>query len=159
VDSPVLCWILRAFILGLVFLNNTIGDLQKNPIRKEVWKMHNLAIYELVDAKMRDTINLTAMQHSIEGAFAQVYPEASDIKVYRDFYCYRHPVSLIEERVVRARCLGKVIARATREFTQRAMRSYESEGHPRSNQLFKAVKGKKRLRYCLRLLEEISVES
>lgn len=150
---------IEGFYFAVGFFEQYYRRLTKNPIRKEVWKMHNLAIYELVDAKVRDTINLTAMQHSIEAVFAQVYPEASDIKVYRDFYCYRHPVSLIEERVVRARCLGKVIARATREITQRAMRSYESEGHQRSNQLFKAVKGKTRLRYCLRLLEEISVES
>lgn len=35
-DAPVLLWIFRVFISEVVFLNNTIGDLQKNPIRKEV---------------------------------------------------------------------------------------------------------------------------
>lgn len=121
--------------------------------------MHDLAIYELVDAKMRGTIDLTTMQDSIEGAFAQVYPEARDIKVYWDFYCYRHPASSIEERIGRARCLGKVVARMTREFTQRAMRSYESVGHPRSNQLFKVVRGKERLEYWLGVLGQMPVKS
>ena len=158
-DGSVLSWMFRAFYLGLVFLNNTIGDLQKIPFGKMVWKMHDLAIYELVDAKKRDTIDLTTMQDSILGAFIQAYPEATDMKVYRDFYYYRHPVSSIEERIGRARYLGKIVARATREFTQRAMRSYGSVGHPRSNQLFKAVRGKKRLEYCLGILGQVQVKS
>lgn len=121
--------------------------------------MQDLAIYELVDAKMRSTIDLTTMQDSILESFAQAYPEARDTKVYWDFYYYRHPATSIKERIGRARYLGKVVARATRELTQRAMRSYESVGHPRSNQLFKAVRGKKRLEYCLGVLGQVSVKS
>lgn len=121
--------------------------------------MQNLAIYELVNAKMRDVIDLTTMEESIVASFAQAYPEATDIKVCWDFYYYRHPVSSIEERIGRARYLGKVVARATREFTQRAMRSYVSVGHPRSNQLFKAVRGKKRLEYCLGVIVQVPVKS
>ena len=121
--------------------------------------MQDLAIYELVDAKMRGTIDLTTMQESIVASFAQAYPEATDMKVYRDFYYYRHPVSSIEERIGRARYLGKVLARATCKLTQQAMRSYESEGHPRSNQLFKKVKGKKRRDYCLGVIGQVPVKS
>lgn len=121
--------------------------------------MQDLAIYELVNAKVRDVIDLTIMQESIVASFAQAYPEATDMKVYRDFYYYRHPVSSIEERIGRARYLGKIVAKATRELTQRAMRSYESEGHPRSNQLFKAVRGKKRLEYCLGVIGQASIRS
>ena len=141
------------------FFEQYYRGLTKNPIWKEVWRVHDLAIYELVDAEMRSTIDLTTILDSIEGAFAQAYPEATDMKVYRDFYYYRHPVSSIEERIGRARYLGKVVAKATRELTQRAMRSYESEGHPRSNQLFKAVRGKKRLEYCLRVIGQVPVKS
>lgn len=120
--------------------------------------MKNLAIYELVDAEMRGTIDLTTMQDSILESFAQAYPEATDIKVYRSFYCYRHPVSSVEKKIGRTRYLGKVVARSTRELTQRAMRSYDSVGHPRSNQLFKAVRGKKRLEHCLGVLGQVSVK-
>ncbi|RMQ89552.1 MULTISPECIES: hypothetical protein [Pseudomonas] len=121
--------------------------------------MPNLAIYELVDAKMRDVIDLTIMQDIFMESFAQAYPESTGIKVFRSFYCYRHPVSSVRERIGRTRYLGKVVAKATREFTQRAMRSYESVGHPRSNQLFRAVRGKKRLEYCLRVIDQVSVKS
>jgi hypothetical protein len=121
--------------------------------------MQDLAIYELVDAKMRDTIDLTTMRCSILAAFAQAYPEATDVTVYWDFYCYRHPVSSVEERIGHARYLGKVLARATYKLTQQAMRSYESEGHPRSNQLFTAVKGKKRREYCLGVIGQVPVKS
>lgn len=121
--------------------------------------MQDLAIYELVDAKMRGTIDLTTMKDSILESISQAYPEATDLVVCRDFYYYRHPVSSIKERIGRARYLGKVVARATRELTQRAMRSYESVGHPRSNQLFKAMRGKKRLEYCLGVLGQVSLKS
>jgi hypothetical protein len=121
--------------------------------------MQNLVIYELVNSKMRDMIDLTTIQDIFMESFAQAYPEATDMKVYLDFYYYRHPVSSSEERIGRARYLGIVVAKATRELTQRAMRSYESEGHPRSNQLFKAVRGKKRLEYCLRVIGQVPVKS
>lgn len=121
--------------------------------------MQNLAIYELVDVEMRGTIDLTTMHESFSEAFAQGYPEATNVRVYRDFFCYVHPLSSGKERNGRARHLGKVLARATRELTQRAMRSYESVGHPRSNQLFKAVTGKKRLEYCLGVIDQVPVKS
>lgn len=121
--------------------------------------MHDLAIYELVDAEMRDAIDLTTMHDIFMESFAQAYPESTGIEVFRSFYCYRHPVSSVRERIGRTRYLGKVVARATREFTQRAMRSYGSVGHPRSNQLFKAVRGKKRLEYCLGILGQVQVKS
>ena len=60
--------------------------------------MQDLAIYELVDAKIRGTIDLTTIQKSIEDSFAQAYSEATDVKVYQDFYCYRHPVSSDAEK-------------------------------------------------------------
>ena len=44
--------------------------------------MQDLVIYELVDAKMRGTIDLTTIQESIEDSFAQAYSEATDVKVY-----------------------------------------------------------------------------
>ena len=120
--------------------------------------MQNLVIYELVNAKMRDAIDLTTMQDIFMESFAQAYPESIGIKVFRDFYCYRHPVSSARERIGRTRHLGKVVARASRELTQRAMRSYESVGHSNSNQLFKAVRGKKRLEYCLGVLGQVPVK-
>lgn len=121
--------------------------------------MKDFRFYELVNAKMRGTIDLRVGRHSINKSFAIACPEAVDVMVFRTFYCFRAPVSSVEESVKCARRLGRVLARETREFTQKAMLSYDSEKHPRSNQLFKAVKGKKRLEYCLRLLEEALVES
>jgi hypothetical protein len=47
--------------------------------------MKDLAIYELVNAKMRDVIDLTTMQESIVASFAQAYPETTDIRVCWDF--------------------------------------------------------------------------
>ena len=41
--------------------------------------MQNLAIYELVDVKMRGTIDLTTMHESFSEAFAQGYPEATNV--------------------------------------------------------------------------------
>ncbi|WP_448091620.1 hypothetical protein [Pseudomonas lini] len=121
--------------------------------------MKGFMIYELVDAKMRGTIDLRVGIDNFTKSFAIGYPEAFDILVSKTFYCYRTSVSSHGERVGRARRLGRVVTRETREFTQNAMRSYDSAWHPRSNQLFKAVKGKKRLKYCLRLLEEALSES
>lgn len=44
--------------------------------------MQDLAIYELVDAKIRGMIDLTTIQKSIEDSFAQAYSEATDVKIY-----------------------------------------------------------------------------
>lgn len=64
-------------------------------------------------------VDLTTIQESIVASFAQAYPEATDIRLYWDFCYYCHPVSPIEERIGRAQYLGKVVARATLEFTVR----------------------------------------
>lgn len=151
---------LQSFYFSVGFLNNTIGDLQKcGPILKEIQEMKGFMIYELVDAKKRGTIDLRVGIDDFTKSFVIGYPEAFDIFVSKTLYCYWTPVSSHGERVGRARRLGRVVARETCEFIQKAMRSYDSEWHSRSNQLFKAVKGKKRLACCLRLLENASSES
>ena len=109
-------------------------------------------IYELVDTKMRDSFDLTSVQDVIFESIACAYPEATDIRVFDSFYSFKSAILSGEERNKRVRCLGRMLAREMLELTKLAMRCYKSGKHARSNQLFKAVKGKKRLGYCLELL-------
>lgn len=109
--------------------------------------MFSVRMYELANAKIRDEMDLSIIDDIIVDAVAGVYPEATNVRVFKSFYCFRLPVS-VDGKYRRAPYLGIILARETREFTQRAMRSYESEGHSRSNQLFKKVLGKKRQAYC-----------
>jgi hypothetical protein len=114
--------------------------------------MNGFMIYELVNTKMRDSFDLTSVQDVILDAIICTYPEATDVMVFASFYCFKPPVFSNEERNRRVRCLGRILAREMPALTRLAMRSYDSGKHARSNQLFKAVKGKKRLCYCLELL-------
>ena len=114
--------------------------------------MNGFMLYELVDTKMRDSFDLTSVENVILEAIAYTYPEATDIRVFDSFYSFKSTVLSDEERNKRVRCLGRMLAREMLALTKLAMRSYKSGKHARSNQLFKMVKGKKRLGYCLELL-------
>ncbi|WKL52128.1 hypothetical protein Q1W70_22165 [Pseudomonas kielensis] len=114
--------------------------------------MNGFMIYELVDTKMRDSFDLNSVQKFILEAIAAVYSEATHIRVFDSFYSFKPPVLSDAERNRRVRSLGRMLARNMPALTRLAMRSYDSGKHARSNQLFKAVKGKKRLSYCLELL-------
>ena len=111
-------------------------------------------IYDLVDTKMRDSIDLTSVQDVIFESIACAYPEATDVMVFDSFYCFKPPAFSDVERNRRVRCLGRILAREMPALTRLAMRSYSSGKHAKSNQLFKAVKGKKRWGYCLELLNK-----
>lgn len=117
--------------------------------------MDGFMIYELVDTRMRDSFDLTSVQDVIFGAIGYTYPEATDVMVFASFYCFKPPLFSSGERNRRVRCLGRMLAREMPKLTRVAMRSYNSGKHARSNQLFKAVKGKKRLSYCKELLEDV----
>ena len=114
--------------------------------------MNGFMIYELVDTKMRDSFDLNSVQKFILEAIAAVYSEATHIRVFDSFYSFKPPVLSDAERNRRVRSLGRMLARNMPALTRLAMRSYDSGKNARSNQLFKAVKGKKRLSYCLELL-------
>lgn len=115
--------------------------------------MNGFMLYELVDTKARDAFDLTSVKSVIFGAISDVFPEVTDIRVFDSFYCFKSPVLSDTERNRRVRCLGRILAREMPALTRRAMRSYHSEKHATSNQLFKAVKGKKRLGCCFELLK------
>lgn len=114
--------------------------------------MNGFMIYELVDTKMRDSFDLTSVQDVISEVIACAYPEATDVRVFDSFYCFKPPALSDAERNRRVRYLGRMLAREMPALTRLAMHSYSSGKHAKSNQLFKAVKGKKRWSYCLEML-------
>lgn len=114
--------------------------------------MKRTMLYELVNAKVRDAFDLTTVGGVIRKSIAFTYPEATDVSVFASFYCFASPEFSDKEKNRRARRLGRMLAREMPELTRLAMRTYESQKHAKSNQLFKVVKGKKRLEDCLGLL-------
>lgn len=116
--------------------------------------MKDLMIYELVNTKVRDALDLTLVEGLIWESIAFTYPDATNIIVFDSFYSFTVPVSLKGERTKKAQNLGRLMAKKMPALVQLAMRSYESKGHAKSNQLFKSVKGAKRLNYCRARLEE-----
>ncbi len=115
--------------------------------------MKKTMLYELVDAKVRDVFDLTTVKGIILESIAVTYPEATNVSVFASFYCFGHLEFTAKEKNRRARRLGRMLANKMPKLTQLAMRSYESEKHAKSNQLFRAVKGKKRLVYCRSMLD------
>lgn len=115
--------------------------------------MNGFVLYELVDTKMRDSYDLTSVKNVIFRAIADVYPEVAGIRVFDSFYCFKPPVLSDRARNIRVRCVGRILAREMPALVQTSMRTYHSGKHAKSNQLFKKVKGKKRLGHCLGLLE------
>lgn len=109
--------------------------------------------YELVNVKVRDAFDLTTVEEVIWESIALTHPDASNVRVFASFYCCDTPKLSCEETNRRARSLGRLLANKMPTLAQVAMRSYESGNRGKSNQLFRAVKGKKRLEYCLSILE------
>lgn len=114
--------------------------------------MKKTMLYELVNAKVRDSFDLTTVEDIIRESIAFTYPEATNVSVFASFYCFASPEFSDKEKNRRARSLGRMLARKMPELTRLAIRTYESQKHAKSNQLFKVVKGKKRLKDCLGLL-------
>ncbi len=146
------CLELQRLFIFIHLLDDVIGTSKCSSVN-EVSKMQNLMIYELVNAEMREAIDLTVKRDVIAESIFRVFPEAFGVMVFHSFYSYRLPFFAVKERHGRVKVLGRILARATAVVTQPAMRSYESKNHARSNQLFKAVKGVKRLEYCLATLK------
>lgn len=115
--------------------------------------MKNTMLYELVNAKIRDVFDLTAVEEIILKSIAFTYPEANNIRIFSSFYCFDLPQLSDDERNCRARRLGRLLASEMPTFVQLAMRTYESGKDAKSNQLFRVVKGEKRLRHCRGLLK------
>lgn len=115
--------------------------------------MKKTMLYELVNAKVRDAFDLTAVENIIWESIALTYPEATDVGVFASFYCFDTPKFSDDEKNRLARRLGRLLANKMPALTELAMRSYESGKQAKSNQLFRAVKGKKRLEYCRDMLE------
>ena len=116
--------------------------------------MSDVQLFELANAEMREKINLVNKESFFKDVFAKHRPEAYDLMVFKDFYCFRLPASSKEERIRQARIFGKILVREIPELIL-AMRSYHSNGHPISNQLFKKVLGKRRQAYCKYELQKI----
>lgn len=114
--------------------------------------MKKTMLYELVNAKVRDAFDLTTVEDIIRQSIAFTYPEATNVSVFASFYGFTSPEFSDKEKNRRARSLGRMLAREMPKLTRLAMRTYESPKHAKSNQLFKVVKGKKRLESCLGLL-------
>lgn len=116
--------------------------------------MKTVMIYELVNTKMRDTFDLMSVEELIWESIAFTYPDATNIAVCNSFYSFTVPALPRSEKIKKAQHLGRVIAKKMPALAQLATRSYESKDHAKSNQLFKAVKGARRLDYCRTKLEE-----
>lgn len=115
--------------------------------------MKKTMLYELVNAKIRDKFDLTQVAKIIWKSIAFTYPEATNVGVFSSFYCFDLPQLSVEEKNSRARRLGRLLAGKMPALAELAMRTYESAGYAKSNQLFRAVKGKKRMRHCRGLLK------
>lgn len=149
---------IQGFYFGADFFEQYYRGLTKSgPALKELRKMKDVMIYELVNTKIRDALDLTSVENLIWESIAFTYPEATNIVVFDSFYSFTIPVLLRGDKIKKAQHLGRVIAKKMPALAQLAMRSYESKNHAKSNQLFKAVKGARRLEYCRTKLEESGV--
>ena len=109
-------------------------------------------LYELVNAGIRDEFDLTQVAGIIFKSIASKYSEASNVGVFSRFYCFDLPQLSVEEKNSRARRLGRLLASEMPALAELAMRTYQSGERVKSNQLFRVVKGNKRLRYCQDML-------
>lgn len=116
--------------------------------------MSDVQLFELANVAMRIKINLVIKESVFIDVFARHRPEAYDLKVFKDFYCFRLPESSEEEINRQARIFGKILVKEIPGFIP-AMRRYYSSGHPISNQLFRKVLGKRRQAYCKSELQKI----
>lgn len=119
--------------------------------------MKKSMLYELVNANIRDEFDLTQVAEIIFKSIAFTYPEASNVGVFSSFYCFDLPQLSVEEKNSRARRLGRLLASKMPALAELAMRTYESAGCAKSNQLFREIKGKKRMRYCLDALRDAPI--
>ncbi|MBA6125299.1 hypothetical protein IYR97_01265 [Pseudomonas fulva] len=104
--------------------------------------------YELVDKLAREEVNLIEQEVAITRCVAHAFPEAKEIAVFGSFYGFSLPAGAAIDRSARLRRLGRSLAEKMPALCRLAMRRYESKDHPTSNQLFRRVKGKKRLASC-----------
>lgn len=115
--------------------------------------MEDVLFYQLVDAQARDEVDLRFVSRRLTRCIAHVFPEAEQIRVYENFYCFLLPGTSAYGQKVRLQKLGRLIAANMPALCQEAMRHYTSSGHPPSNQLFKRVKSAK---WLSRFMDELN---
>lgn len=101
--------------------------------------------YELVDKQAREEVNLMEQKGNIARCVAHAFPEATKIAVFGNFYGFSLPAGAVFDCSSRLRQLGRLLAARMPALCGLAMCRYEPKDHPPSNQLFRRVKGKKRL--------------
>jgi hypothetical protein len=111
--------------------------------------------YEFVDTLAREEVNLIEQEVTITRCVAHAFPEAKEIAVFRSFYGFSLPSDAAFDRSARLRQLGRSLAERMPALCRLAMRHYDSKEHPPSNQLFRRVKGKKRLALCCEQYTEV----
>ena len=114
-----------------------------------------LFFYELVNSLAREEVDLVRQERSIVLSICHAFPEATGIVVFRTFYAFCLPSDDAEDCSARLRHLGRSLANKMPGLCQEAMRHYESKDHADSNQLFRRVKGKKRLAICREQYSEV----
>lgn len=114
-----------------------------------------LFFYELVNSLAREEVDLVRQEKRISLSIGYAFPEATGISVFRTFYAFCLPSDEAEDCSARLRHLGRSLAKKMPGLCQEAMKHYESEGHADSNQLFRRVKGKKRLEICRQQYSEV----
>lgn len=114
-----------------------------------------LFFYELVNSLAREEVDLIRQERIIVLSIGHAFPEATGIAVFRKFYAFCLPSDEAECCSARLQHLGRSLAKKMPGLCQEAMKHYESEGHADSNQLFRRVKGKKRLAFCREQYKDI----
>lgn len=118
-------------------------------------QMNCVLFYELVSTSARKEVDLRIQELNIIQCAAYAFPESIEIVVFKGFYAISLPPDVRNDRSARLRRLGRTLASKMPVLCQEAMRHYGSKDGAASSQLFRRVRGKKRLDVCKNYYDDV----